>query len=794
MKLRVSVLLDGVDLERSWLPPGPYTLGRQISADLRVDDPRVSRRHAEVRFEADEWQYVDESKVGSFIGPTRVTTVAITDGLVIRLADGDSGPQLTFRLEGVEPETPPLVEDPAVEYGDPSDLIGATPSSVIRIGRALDNDLVASDVAASRYHAELRAGPGGATLVDLDSHNGTFVGGERISERLLQAGDRITIGGTMLHFDHGTLAPIVEPVSAALEALGLTVALKDRRLILDRVSFALERGKLLAVVGPTGAGKSTLLKTITGAQPPDEGDVLVAGRSLYRCYEELRPTIGYVPQDDIVHAQLTLRQALLFGAELRFPPDSTAEERDQRVNSVMAQLGLSDRADVQISKLSGGQRKRTSVALELLARPALLFLDEPTSGLDPGFERAVMQLLRDLADGGRAVVVVTHAVASLDLCDQVLFLAPGGREAYFGSPRGVLAAFGASDYPAVFRAVAEQPDSPRLAPADIGARRRDDADNETPTRPIDWTGHLGTLIRRQCAVVAADRRNLLVLAVAAFVPAILILALVGSGALDAANANSHHAARTLLGALVVTASVLGAANGVREVVKEQALYQRERALGLGRVAYLSSKFAVFGAITVVQVFLLVMVATWNSGGGSFVRFALVFVASLTAVATLGFGLLISAFVSTSEKAMALVPVVFVVCWLFSGVAIDLQSKPVMQAIAYVVPSNWGTAAAASTVDLPSLDACGDATFAQSGTGTAGEAAGAAPCDARWHRSLTIWLTDVLALGVLAVAAAVGADAALARREPLESQRRQYLAAHVWGTLRNKVAARSSSNE
>jgi ABC transport system ATP-binding/permease protein len=272
------------------------------------------------------------------------------------------------------------------------------------------------------------------------------------------------------------------------------------------------------------------------------------------------------------------------------------------------------------------------------------------------------------------------------------------------------------------------------------------------------------------------------------VPALLILALVGSGALDAANPNSRHAARTLIGALIVTASVLGAANGVREIVKEQALYQRERALGLSRVAYLASKLAVFGAITLAQVVILVMLAGSTSGVAEIGRLGLVVDASLAAVATLGLGLLISAFVSTSEKAMALVPVVFVICWLFSGVAIDLHDKPLMRDIAYVVPSNWGTAAAASTVDLPRLDACGSAEAGQLDAATGGPAATVAPCDRRWRGAFATWLTDVLALVVLAAAMAIGADAALAHREPLESLRRQFLAAQLWRALRRRVQA------
>src|SRR4029077_12488102 len=165
----------------------------------------------------------------------------------------------------------------------------------------------------------------------------------------------------------------------------------------------------------------------------------------------LRRRIGYVPQDDILHPELTVRQALEYAAQLRLPPDLTNVERSRRVSDVMGELGLGDRADLAIHRLSGGQRKRTNVALELLAQPSPLFLDEPTSGLDPGYEKTVMELLRTLADSGRTVIVVTHSVESLDLCDRLLFLAPGGVTAYFGSPGSATAHFGVRDYADVFR-------------------------------------------------------------------------------------------------------------------------------------------------------------------------------------------------------------------------------------------------------------------------------------------------------------------------------------------------------
>ncbi len=269
-------------------------------------------------------------------------------------------------------------------------------------------------------------------------------------------GDIITIGHYLLQVEGSRLVEFVDTGDISFEAEDLAVFAGTKQLM-HEVSFQLPARSLLAVVGPSGAGKSTLLNALTGFRPADSGTVWYAGRDLYASYDELRRRIGYVPQEDLLHTTLSVRKALEFGAQLRFPPDVTEAERTARVDEVLAELGLTQHANTQVARLSGGQRKRTSVALELLTKPSLLYLDEPTSGLDPGLDKSVMQSLRTLADDGRTVVVVTHSVANLDVCDFVLMLAPGGYVAYFGPPSGALAYFGKTDFADVFLALEATP-------------------------------------------------------------------------------------------------------------------------------------------------------------------------------------------------------------------------------------------------------------------------------------------------------------------------------------------------
>ena len=302
------------------------------------------------------------------------------------------------------------------------------PVKALRIGRVSDNDLVLPDLDVSRHHAELRKSPAGAyEIVDLGSHNGTFVNGRQVSSAVLSESDIVSIGRSTLRLAGGELRLFVDDGEVTFSAQDLVVKVGGGKVLLNNVTFPIPEKSLVGVIGPSGAGKSTLLGALTGMRPADTGTVLYDNRDLYRNYAELRHRIGLVPQESVLHTQLTARRALQYSAELRFPADTGANERDARVDEVMSELGLTKHANTRADRLSGGQLKRVNVAQELLTKPSLLFLDEPTSGLDPGLDKSVMEQMRDLAHDGRTVIVVTHSVANLDTCDRLLVLVPGGQ-------------------------------------------------------------------------------------------------------------------------------------------------------------------------------------------------------------------------------------------------------------------------------------------------------------------------------------------------------------------------------
>jgi energy-coupling factor transporter ATP-binding protein EcfA2 len=484
----------------------------------------------------------------------------------------------------------------------------------------------------------------------------------------------------------------------------------------------------------------------------------------------VRNRIGFVPQDDILHPLLTITTALRHSARLRFPADTTQAERDARISVVLGQLNLTEHASKQICNLSGGQRKRVNVALELLSEPDLLILDEPTSGLDPGNERSVMEQLRALADGGRTVIVVSHSTESLHLCDQVLMLAPGGIAAFQGPVSASLSFLGADDYPQAFQML-EREDPERLrrtfSSSEWGVASRSGVAPKSAQRAVSssrrstgptWAAvHFRTFVTRYIDVLKGDRRGLFVLAMQAPVMALLMLAVFGEDRLipgpEAAKAGN------VLMALVLASIYMGASNSAREIVKERAILRREQSFGVSIAAYLASKAAVLGAITVAQAFVLVYVGTARQGGPtdavllSSPRFEMFVAVSICGVSAMMLGLLISASVSTIDKATTILPVMLFAQFLLAGLTFPLDGLGIAQ-VSLLSSARWGLGAVAATADFPMLSSC-----RIPGTPTYGI------CGDWWDHDAGDWLANVVVMLVLTSAFAGFAYLRLRRDDP-----------------------------
>jgi len=625
------------------------------------------------------------------------------------------------------------------------------PGGSIRIGRATDNDIVIPDVLASRHHATLF--PAQGEIRDNRSINGTFVNGSRVDSARLREGDVVTIGNVDLVFAGGTLARRTEAGAdtrtGGLEVFGATFTVEGNKTLLHNISMSARPGTLTAVIGPSGAGKSTFARLVAGYTHPSSGKVAFEGHDVHAEYASLRSRIGMVPQDDVVHGQLTVRQALMYAAELRLPPDTTKSDREQVVMRVLEELEMTKHLDTRVDKLSGGQRKRASVALELLTGPSLLLLDEPTSGLDPALDRQVMSMLRSLADAGRVVLVVTHSLTYLDVCDQVLLLAPGGKTAFCGPPSQIGPQLGTTNWADIFATVAGDPD---------GANRKFLERHGPPPPPppaqqptaIGDPSHtslvrqFSTIARRQMRLIISDRGYFIFLALLPFIMGALSLSVPGTTGFGVPTVESPNQPGQILVLLNIGAIFMGTALTIRDLIGERPIFRREQAVGLSTTAYLLAKVTVYSIFAVVQAGIVTAITIIFLGAptqGAVVlgdsktsaSIELFIGIAATTIAAAMVGLALSALAKSNEQIMPLLVVAIMSQLVFSGGMIPVTGRTGLDQIAWLTPARWGYAASASTVDLRTL-VPGQLT----------------PQDSHWEHTPKAWIFDMAMLVVLSL--------------------------------------------
>lgn len=801
-----------------------------------VDDARVSWRHATLSWSGRSWVIEDHGSTnGTYVRGQRIHQMDIGPGSSVHLGNATDGPRLNLTGAAAaayaqpsaqqaqaapvqpqpqqtppqqggwsQPQPPQQAQVPQQQWQQPPPQqpqfpqqggpAGAAPAygdrspttfhqvalgRVMRIGRALENELVVSDLQVSRHHAEFHATPDGRMEIrDLGSHNGTYVNGQPIAKGgsvLLGPQDIVGVGHSTFRIVGDRLEEFVDTGDVSFSARHLTVTVDGGKDILKDVSFGVPEKSLIAVIGPSGSGKSTLLKALTGYRPANKGDVLYDNRNLYKQFAELRQRIGLVPQDDILHKELTVKKALKYAAKLRFPADTTESERQQRIDEVLRELKLDIHKEKKVTSLSGGQRKRVSVALELLTKPSLIFLDEPTSGLDPGMDRDVMQLLRGLADDGRTVLVVTHSVAELAICDKLLVMAPGGSVAYFGPPEEALNFFGYGTWADVFSAFESYRDYDwagrwkgsqhyQMYAADIDAVapqsvQMPPAQAIKPPKPQGWVSQLWTLMRRYVSVIASDKGFLaLSVALPAVIGSVSVVIPAKFGLAPPTPPSRFNGdAGTIMLILAVGMCFSGAANSVRELIKERVIYERERATGLSRSAYLMSKILVLGVITAFQGVILCVIgfSTRKLPAEGLVmppavEMCLVVIA--LGFTSMMFGLIISALVKTSEKTMPLLVMFAIVQVVFTGILFKVYDSLGLEQFAWLMPSRWAIAGVGTTLDLSHLMAPMDQSDPTN-------------LDPLWKHDATQWFTDISVLLVIGIALGFVVARLLRRHEP-----------------------------
>lgn len=762
-------------------------LGRDPEGDVVIDAAAavVSRRHAEIRQVEGQFAVVDlKSFNGTLVNGQRITgPTKLCDKDQVQLGTG--GPVLRL-VDPAHPAVAPRGQQGGAaaaqpipsEFGQiaamarrqtivstsgtlpPQTMPGSGPSQLLArvafdnraqlsVGRAPDNDVRLDGLQISNHHARFMRSNGNVALEDAGSTNGVYINGQRITgRRTVQHSDVIQIGPFVLQVDaqHG-VAVYDTRSKARIDCLNIVKIVANRSgggsiKLLDDVSLTVQPNEFVGLLGPSGAGKSTLMDSLNGMRPATSGFVLVNNLDLYRHLDSLKQSIGYVPQDDIIHRELTVYRTLYYVARLRLSSDVSTKEIDQIINEVMDVTGLSERRDVPVSQLSGGQRKRVSIAVELITKPSVIFLDEPTSGLDPATEEKIMKLFRQIAESGRTVILTTHAMENVKLFDKIVVLMRG-KLVFYGAPQEALAHVKAESFKDLYdkledpidqRIAAMPPLPPNAAKSQKQAfkRQREQiaeqvADEwkqkfqQTPqyrrnvveplsalprdgravapprrhTSPTDSLRQWATLTRRYMEVLGRDKFNLLILFGQA--PIIAFLTYLVVGATQPRDFGYF--------VLALVSIWFGTSVASREIIRERAVYTRERMVNLRLLPYVASKLFVLSLIVSLQCLLLFgslkllhYVGLMNLPGWALPQ---LFVVLVTAGVGIALGLFISAIVRTSEMATSLVPLILIPQILFSGLV--GVPKGASKVIGTVMPATWSFDGVKQFSTLDTLD-------------------------------------------------------------------------------------------
>jgi len=689
--IQLVVAIAGQPPQTHTLTAQSLTLGRQEGSDIVIPSQLVSRNHATLEKVTGGYKLSMSSEAKNpilFEGRELEGSRLLRHGDILRIGSLDPGMMVTITYNAPSLASQDIEKD--IVFGE---------KTLIQIGRDATNDVVLDSPSVSRFHAQFERVGQRYRVEDLRSSNGTFVNDERIEGSVwLKPEDTIRVGQYRFVMGRDQLARFDDSNGLRVDVITLNKWVRKDLNILQNISVSFKPREFIVVVGQSGGGKSTFVDAVAGyrpATPPSR--VLVNDIDIYQHFDSIRNDIGFVPQKDIIHMELTIYQALDYAAQLRMPSDTTKEEREKRVMEVLADLDLTHRKDVQISGLSGGQQKRVSIGVELLTKPGLFFLDEPTSGLDPGTETALMQLMRRLADQGRTIILITHATKNVMLADKVIFLARGGYLAWFGPPEEALEYFneyrsererraGKIEFDEIYAIL----DNPANGKATDWAKRYRESkahkkyveqalgdklyESSSPTVPeskktarkasgpgtkqASGLQQFMILSARNLKILTRDRAGLILMLATAPMVSLLdvILALVmGRTPFDF---NNGDAAQTIITLFLFTiyGVMVGGISQMREIVKEQEIYKRERLVNLQILPYVLSKIWIAAILAFYQAiaYTVVHYLAFEMPGGASEFLQIYFTMSLATLAGMMLGLFASALAPNASSAPLIV--------------------------------------------------------------------------------------------------------------------------------------------
>jgi ABC-type multidrug transport system ATPase subunit len=581
----------------------------------------------------------------------------------------------------------------------------------LTVGRqAMPGQIVLDHPNVARRHAAFEVAGGNIVLRDLGGANGTYVNGVRLrGARSLVSGDRIDIGPFELTFDGTALTRVWRFGNVELLVRGVSYDVPGRQAsggpqrILHDANLRIRPSEFVAIIGANGTGKTTLMNIMAGRVLPSEGTVLLNNSDLHANFQALKQDIAFVPQQDVLHEQLTLRQALDYAAQLRLPSDTVAEQRRAAVNDAARSVDLLDRLDQRIGALSGGQKKCASLASEILNRPSLLLLDEVTSGLDESTDWEIMRLLRRLADDGMTIVMVTHTMANVaEFCDKVVCMGRGGQPTFVGAPSEVLDFFAVHRLGEVFNCTDEHGAEVWRArfEGSVGASVNLPTADESRGNPLRAeprrhrepalitlrrvARQAAILVHRNTRLLLSDRRTLAMAAVQSVLIGGLMGYAFGNFGTGQERVNAENALLLLLG---LSAIWLGCNAASKEIVGELAIYRREHDINLSTAAFIGAKYLVSGVFTVLQLAVVYALAAALAEGIPGSRLQQFLLLTIGATAGTAMGLVISAFANTRDQATTIVPLALVPQLILAGVLVP-KLPDLATAVAKVAVSGY----------------------------------------------------------------------------------------------------------
>jgi ABC-type multidrug transport system ATPase subunit/pSer/pThr/pTyr-binding forkhead associated (FHA) protein len=676
------------------------TIGYKPDNDIILDDPSVSLHHAKFEFNELDLVIIDlNSGSGTYVNRSKLqpnTPRILQPGDIAEIGQY----KISLIMNDSIPGTTALIQK----------KLALGPQTSLTIGRSALSDLVLPYPSVSRQHARLYwdETAAGHMIDDLQSTNGTFVNGRLISTSvLLRAGDIVQIGPISLQYESGYIQAIDRSKDIEVCTEGLNQFIGKGRNLLQDVSFTVKPREFVAIVGTSGAGKSTLLNALSGFKPANRGKVYINGEDLYANFNAYRDQIGFVPQSNIIHFELTVYEALYYAACLRLPSDTSDAERNLRIDEVLDTLEIAHCKTQPVRSLSGGEQKRVSMAVELLTQPGLFFLDEATSGLDPGTETGIMSLLRGLADKGHTVIIVTHATKNIVMCHKVIFMSKGGYLSFCGTPQQALQYFQVTDFDEIYTILKNS--SPRESAEKFsrsefsetrsggeqdvtpGIAEYNRINNQSPgstSKRVSSLGQLGILTRRNISILRRDGRNLLLMLLISPFIGMLFFLFWRWGLFDPLTGNARFVITNLFQTAIVCCLV-GALLSMREIVKEAEIYKRERVVVLKIMPYIISKLWIAALISLYSSIVFIIFLELSGGWPPLSQIAPVFFTLFLGVFSgCAMGLFISS-LSTNQNITPLLLVLFLVPQLiFGGVIPVTQTGPVGEALGHATTTKW----------------------------------------------------------------------------------------------------------